>query len=121
MKKLIEDSEKTELMAEEILTELTETKENLTEAQGKIEVLSVRNDTLEQKLDAAKIEIDSLVNKAVAIIDIQKNLSKINDTTAIIYDQTCAAEKRRRIKNSLLPEANKKIFIKYYTIFTSLN
>lgn len=45
------------------------------------------------------------------IIDVQKNLSKINDTTAIIYDQTCAAEKRRRIKKSLLPEPNEKIFI----------
>jgi len=45
------------------------------------------------------------------IIDVQIKLSQINDTTAIIYDQTCAAEKRRRIKKSLLPEPNKKIFI----------
>jgi len=45
------------------------------------------------------------------IINVQINLSQINNTTAIIYDQTCAAEKRRRIKKSLLPEPNKKIFI----------
>ena len=32
------------------------------------------------------------------IIKVQLELSKINSTTAIIYDQTCAAEKRRRNK-----------------------
>ena len=45
------------------------------------------------------------------IINVQIKFSQINNTTAIIYDQTCAAEKRRRIKKSLLPEPNKKIFI----------
>ena len=45
------------------------------------------------------------------IINVQINLSKIKDTTAIIYDQTCAAEKRRRRKKGILPEPNKKIYI----------
>ena len=45
------------------------------------------------------------------LINVQINFSKINDTTAIIYDQTCAAEKRRRRKKGILPEPNKKIFI----------
>ena len=45
------------------------------------------------------------------IINVQLNLSKINNTTAIIYDQTCAAEKRRRRKKLIIPEPNKKIFI----------
>jgi len=45
------------------------------------------------------------------IINVQIELSKINDTTAIIYDQTCAAEKRRRRKKGILPEPKKKIFI----------
>ncbi|MBI28737.1 MAG: hypothetical protein CFH21_00603 [Alphaproteobacteria bacterium MarineAlpha5_Bin11] len=45
------------------------------------------------------------------IINIQIKFSKINGTTAIVYDQTCAAEKRRRIKKSLLPEPTKKIYI----------
>ena len=36
------------------------------------------------------------------------HLSKINDTTAIIYDQTCAAEKRRRRKKGILPEPKQK-------------
>ena len=45
------------------------------------------------------------------LIKIQNELSKINSTTVIIYDQGCAAEKRRKIKRSLMPEPNKKIFI----------
>ena len=45
------------------------------------------------------------------LINVQIEFSKIDATTAIIYDQTCAAEKRRRIKKSLLPEPSKKIFI----------
>ena len=58
-----------------------------------------------------KFSNNSKVYDRKEIIDVQIKLSQINDTTAIIYDQTCAAEKRRRIKKSILPEPNKKIFI----------
>jgi len=58
-----------------------------------------------------KFSNNSKVYHRKQIINVQIKLSKINETTAIIYDQTCAAEKRRRIKKSLLPEPNKKIFI----------
>ena len=58
-----------------------------------------------------KFSNNSRVYDRKEIIDVQIKLSQINDTTAIIYDQTCAAEKRRRIKKSILPEPNKKIFI----------
>lgn len=58
-----------------------------------------------------KFSNNSKVYHRKEIINVQIKLSQINETTAIIYDQTCAAEKRRRIKKSLLPEPNKKIFI----------
>jgi len=58
-----------------------------------------------------KFSNNSRVYHRKEIINVQIKLSQINETTAIIYDQTCAAEKRRRIKKSLLPEPNKKIFI----------
>ena len=58
-----------------------------------------------------KFSNNSKIYDRKEIIDVQIKLSQINDTTAIIYDQTCAAEKRRRIKKSILPEPNKKIFI----------
>ena len=42
---------------------------------------------------------------------IQKNLRKTKGTTVLIYEQTCAAEKRRRRKRGLLEDPNKRVFI----------
>ena len=43
--------------------------------------------------------------------DIQEKLSKIRGVTAIVYVQTCAAEKRRRRKRGLFPDPDKRLFI----------
>ena len=43
--------------------------------------------------------------------DIQVKLSKIRGVTAIVYVQTCAAEKRRRRKRGLFPDPDKRLFI----------
>ena len=42
---------------------------------------------------------------------VQKELREISGVTAIIYDQTCAAEKRRRRKRGLYPDPPKRAFI----------
>lgn len=42
---------------------------------------------------------------------VQKNLREIGGVTAIIYVQTCAAEKRRRRKRDLFPDPDRRIFI----------
>ena len=42
---------------------------------------------------------------------IQRQLRAVEGTTAIIYDQTCAAEKRRRRKRGLYPDPPKRAFI----------
>ena len=42
---------------------------------------------------------------------VQKELREIAGTTVIIYDQTCAAEKRRRRKRGLLPDPDRRVFI----------
>jgi len=80
------------------------------EAEGikKIAIISDEPNKYKSRKEFSK---NSTVYHRKEIINVQINLSQINDTTAIIYDQTCAAEKRRRIKKSLLPEPNKKIFI----------
>ena len=41
----------------------------------------------------------------------QKELSQIEGVTALIYDQTCAAEKRRRRKRGTFPDPVKRAFI----------
>jgi len=42
---------------------------------------------------------------------VQKELRQIGGCTVLIYDQTCAAEKRRRRKRGKLPDPDKRIFI----------
>jgi len=45
------------------------------------------------------------------LMDVQKELQKTEGVTAIVYDQTCAAEKRRRRKRGLFPDPDKRMFI----------
>ncbi|MEH6737660.1 MAG: indolepyruvate ferredoxin oxidoreductase family protein [Sulfitobacter sp.] len=42
---------------------------------------------------------------------VQKRLSKVAGVSAIVYIQTCAAEKRRRRKRGLFPDPDKRMFI----------
>jgi indolepyruvate ferredoxin oxidoreductase len=42
---------------------------------------------------------------------VQRELREIEGCTALIYDQTCAAEKRRRRKRGTFPDPDKRVFI----------
>ncbi len=42
---------------------------------------------------------------------VQRELRTVNGVSALIYDQTCAAEKRRRRKRGLYPDPAKRVFI----------
>jgi indolepyruvate ferredoxin oxidoreductase len=42
---------------------------------------------------------------------VQKELREIPGLTVLVYDQTCAAEKRRRRKRGTFPDPNKRVFI----------
>lgn len=46
-----------------------------------------------------------------ALEEVQRELAAIPGTTVLIYDQTCAAEKRRRRKRGLYPDPEKRVFI----------
>ncbi len=45
------------------------------------------------------------------LMDVQTGLSETEGVTVLIYEQTCAAEKRRRRKRGTLPEPPKRVFI----------
>jgi indolepyruvate ferredoxin oxidoreductase len=43
--------------------------------------------------------------------EVQRELREVKGLTALIYDQTCAAEKRRRRKRGVYPDPPKRVFI----------
>ncbi len=45
------------------------------------------------------------------LIAVEEELSTVPGTTVLIYDQTCAAEKRRRRKRGEFPDPDKRVFI----------
>jgi indolepyruvate ferredoxin oxidoreductase len=45
------------------------------------------------------------------LIEVEKELSAVDGATVLIYDQTCAAEKRRRRKRGQYPDPDKRVFI----------
>src|ERR1700761_2149423 len=45
------------------------------------------------------------------LIAVQKELSAVDGVTVLIYDQTCAAEKRRRRKRGTFPDPDKRVII----------
>jgi len=46
-----------------------------------------------------------------AMIEVQEKFSKLKGVSAIVYIQTCAAEKRRRRKHGQFPDPDKRVFI----------
>ena len=45
------------------------------------------------------------------LMQVQERLSKVKGVSAIVYVQTCAAEKRRRRKRGTFPDIDKRVFI----------
>ena len=45
------------------------------------------------------------------LMTVQKNLADVGGVSAMIYDQTCASEKRRRRKRGAFPDPDKRAFI----------
>jgi indolepyruvate ferredoxin oxidoreductase len=54
---------------------------------------------------------DTKVHHRDELDALQKEVREIKGTTVIVYDQTCAAEKRRRRKKGRFPDPAKRVFI----------
>jgi indolepyruvate ferredoxin oxidoreductase len=78
------------------------------EGVGRIDVVSDEPEKYTDGLDwAPQVEI----HHRRELERLQLELREIKGVTAIIYDQTCAAEKRRRRKRGLYPDPARRVFI----------
>ncbi|MGB1515177.1 MAG: indolepyruvate ferredoxin oxidoreductase family protein [Paracoccaceae bacterium] len=64
-----------------------------------------------EDLDLAAFPSDIEKHERANLMTVQKELREIRGVSAIVYVQTCAAEKRRRRKRGLFPDPDKRIFI----------
>ena len=64
-----------------------------------------------EDLDLAAFPSDIEKHERANLMTVQKELREIKGVSAIVYVQTCAAEKRRRRKRGLFPDPDKRIFI----------
>ena len=86
----------------------TISKQIAAEGVGRIAVISDEPEKYSDNLDwAPQVEIFHRRN----LERIQIEMREISGVTAIIYDQTCAAEKRRRRKRGMYPDPARRAFI----------
>ena len=64
-----------------------------------------------EDLDLAAFPSDIEKHERANLMNVQKELREFKGVSAIVYVQTCAAEKRRRRKRGLFPDPDKRIFI----------
>ena len=78
------------------------------EGVGRIVVVTDEPEKYDAKTDFAS---DVGVHHREELDAVQRTLREMPGVTVLIYDQTCAAEKRRRRKRGLYPDPAKRVFI----------
>ncbi|KAB7614510.1 indolepyruvate ferredoxin oxidoreductase family protein [Amylibacter sp. SFDW26] len=63
------------------------------------------------RIDTAKLPANVDVYHRRDVIKVQEDLAQVKGVTVLLYDQTCATEKRRRIKRNTMEDVNKRLFI----------
>ena len=64
-----------------------------------------------EKFDAAKLPKGVALRHRDDLDAVQKDLRETTGVSAIVYEQTCATEKRRRRKRGTFPDPDKRVFI----------
>jgi indolepyruvate ferredoxin oxidoreductase len=68
-------------------------------------------DEIERYQQTADLAPGVEVKPRAELMAVQRALRKTPGVTVLIYDQTCATEKRRRRKRGIMPQAPKRVFI----------
>ncbi|MEP5765127.1 MAG: indolepyruvate ferredoxin oxidoreductase family protein [Halieaceae bacterium] len=77
-------------------------------AEGVVEIRLVSDDPDRFRGD---LPTDVLRHPREELHRVQRQLREVSGTTVLIYEQTCAAEKRRRRKRGTYPDPQKRLFI----------
>lgn len=80
----------------------------LAEGVGRVVVVS---DDVHKYVSAPPFPKEVTIRDRKELLTVQRELREVSGVTALIYDQTCAAEKRRRRKRGTLPESAQRVFI----------
>ena len=64
-----------------------------------------------ERIDRSRLPKGTSVHPREELDAVQQDLTKVKGVSALIYDQTCAAEKRRRRKRGTFPDPAKRVFI----------
>ncbi|GHE05688.1 MFS transporter [Defluviimonas sp. 20V17] len=64
-----------------------------------------------EEVDLKKFPAGVETHERAELMPVQEKFSKIRGVSAIVYIQTCAAEKRRRRKRGKFPDPDKRVFI----------
>ena len=78
-------------------------------AMGVKELVLVYDD--KEDVDFSAFPNDLTKHERAELPTVQERLAKVKGVSAIVYVQTCAAEKRRRRKRGLFPDPDKRVFI----------
>ncbi|WP_420392778.1 indolepyruvate ferredoxin oxidoreductase family protein [Acuticoccus sp.] len=78
-------------------------------AEGAREVVVVTDEP--EKYDDVRLPGSPAVHHRDDVVPVQERLAGIPGVTVMIYDQTCASEKRRRRKRGAFPDPDKRIVI----------
>ena len=64
-----------------------------------------------EDVEAAAFPSGVSLHERADLMDVQKRMETVEGVSAIVYVQTCAAEKRRRRKRGTFPDPDKRVFI----------
>ncbi|GFE66679.1 indolepyruvate ferredoxin oxidoreductase family protein [Litoreibacter roseus] len=82
---------------------------------AELQAMGVQNVSLvydeKEDVDLKAFPRDLDIHERAELPIVQEKLSKTKGVSAIVYVQTCAAEKRRRRKRGLFPDPDKRVFI----------
>lgn len=80
------------------------------EAEG-VERIAIVSENPEAFGSWVPIAAGTKIHHRDELMDVQEELQEFNGVSVIVYDQTCAAEKRRRRKRGLYPDPDQRLFI----------